>query len=472
MATSQTDVVVVGGGPAGSTVASFLARKGHSVTVFEKEVFPRDHVGESMLPFCYHIFKELGVLEEMEDRFVRKPGVRFLDTDGVTSTTFCFGHKIEGPSHLSFQVIRAEMDELLLDHSADEGAEVFEGASVREVDLAGPAGAAVVRFTGRDGGESEITTRFVIDASGRSTFLANRMKTKTAHKELERTAIHAHWTNTRYLGGLQEGMIQIVYTGGEKQGWIWVIPLGRDRLSVGLVMNTSFYQSQRRRLKDEGISDWKQELYLREVMLSPFVQEVLHEAEQMMGVTVEGDYSYTVDSKWGHNYALVGDASAFIDPIFSSGVYLAMQSARDLSEAVDIRLSKGVEAGAEAMTQTYDRIVGAYALVDKLIRLFYTPNVLNFAQLGSAADAFEDYDHYANAIGLQHFLLAGDFFEQANKYSDFVDGLRDPRYFDMYQNLVMKRPSFQADGSCGMSPAAIFPPKLAEHEARRAALGI
>ncbi len=468
----SSDVVVIGGGPAGSTVASFLARRGHSVTVFEKEVFPRDHVGESMLPFCYHIFKELGVLGEMEDRFVRKPGVRFLDTDGVTSTTFCFGHKIDGPSHLSFQVLRAEMDEVLLDHSVEEGADVFEGVAVRDVQLDGPDGRAVVRYDGEAVGRSQISAKFVIDASGRSTFLANRMKTKSAHKELERTAIHSHWTNTRYMGGLQEGIIQIVYTGGEKQGWIWVIPLGRDRLSVGLVTNTSYYKDQRRVLKAEGVDDWKHELYLREIMLSPYVQEVLGDAKQMVGITVEGDYSYTVDSKWGDNYALVGDASAFIDPIFSSGVYLAMQSARNLADAVHVRLTEGSKAGADAMTETYDRIVSAYSLVDKLIRLFYTPNVLNFAQLGSAAEVFDDYHHYANAIGLQHFLLAGDFFEQANKYSHFVESLRDPRYFDMYQNLVMKRPAFDASGSCDADTSVIFPPNLPKHEARRAASGI
>ena len=168
----------------------------------------------------------------------------------------------------------------------------------------------------------------------------------------------------------------------------------------------------------------------------------------------------------------MGDASAFIDPIFSSGVYLAMQSSRYLADAVDLRLRKGVEAGAEAMEAVYTKIVGAYALVDKLIRLFYTPEVLNFAQLGSAKEVFEDYDHYANAIGLQHFLLAGDFFEQANKYMDFVDTLRDPRKYEMYENLVTKREEFQADSSCGMDPSVIFNPMLEVHEARRAELGL
>src|SRR5262245_42168946 len=161
----RTDVLVIGGGPAGTNSASFLAREGWDVTVFERAVFPRDHVGESMLPFCYWIFEELGILETMKDRFVRKPGVRFLDTDGVTNTTFCFNQKIDGPSGLSFQVLRSEFDELLLDHSIEEGAHVHEGVSVRKVDFDEGDGEGVrVTVEDADGEQHEIAARFVIDA--------------------------------------------------------------------------------------------------------------------------------------------------------------------------------------------------------------------------------------------------------------------------------------------------------------------
>ena len=122
----ECDVLVIGGGPAGSTMASFLSKKGYQVTVLEREQFPREHVGESMLPFCWHVFDELGIREEMEERFVRKPGVRFIDVDGTTNTAWCFWHHIEGPSALSFQVIRSEFDQVLLDHSASLGATVHQ----------------------------------------------------------------------------------------------------------------------------------------------------------------------------------------------------------------------------------------------------------------------------------------------------------------------------------------------------------
>jgi len=460
------DVAVIGGGPAGSTTASLLAMRGLDVVVLERAVFPRDHVGESLLPFCYPILDELGVLGEMAQRYVRKPGVRFLDVDGVTATTYCFGQKIRDPSYLSFHVLRSEFDELLLDNSARLGAQVLQGTRVESVAFAD--GGATVEAEGRDGEPVTVAARFVVDASGRETFLANRMRTKVAHKELERTAVGSHWQGATYEGGLEEGMIQIIYTGGDKQGWIWVIPLSTDRLSIGVVVNTSYFRAQRRILKDAGAVGWLEALYLQEIESSAFTARILRDARRSFPIQCNGDYSYLCRQKWGDGFALVGDASAFIDPIFSSGVYLAMNSARLLADAVATRLREGVDAGRRALGGAYERIVGAYELVDKLIRLFYDPGALNFAQLGCASAAFGDFEHHRNAIGLQHFLLAGDFFEQANRYNDFVEQLRDPRLFRRYQKLVMDRTEFPADSSCGMTHDEIFGPMLDHWDAVRA----
>jgi flavin-dependent dehydrogenase len=465
MSAPSSDVVVIGGGPAGSTMASFLSMKGHDVTVFERDRFPREHVGESMLPFCYHVFDDLGILPEMENRFVRKPGVRFLDVDGATNTAWCFAHKIEGPSQLSFQVIRSEFDQVLLQHSASLGATVHEETRVRDVQFDGDQ--AVVTVTGPDGEQREHTCRFVVDASGRDTFMSNRLGTKTAHKELERTALScSYWKGAEFKGTLEEGLIQIVYLGGEKQGWIWCIPLGTDRLSVGVVMNTAYYRARRRDLLDEGVEDWRMELYRRELQASPFTADILRDAHMERDLMVNGDYSYFCQQKWGDDFCLVGDASAFIDPIFSSGVYLAMNSSRIVSEAVHTRLLKGVDAGNEAFADVYTKVVNAYNVVDKLIRLFYTPEAINFAQLGSAEAAFSDFQHYQNAIAVYHFLIAGDFFEQANKYSEFIDTLRDPKTFRRYKKYVIERPGFSAP-SCGVPSEVAFHAGMRSHEERR-----
>ena len=466
----ESDVLVVGGGPAGSTMASFLAKKGHSVTLLEREHFPRDHVGESMLPFCYHIFEELGVLETMKERFVRKPGVRFIDVDGTTNTAWCFNRHIEGPSNLSFQVIRSEFDDVLLRHSQSLGVNVIEGARVVDADLGDER--SVITANLDDGSTQTYGARFVVDASGRETFMSNRLKTKTAHKELERTAISCtNWKGAKFKDTLDEGLIQIVYLGGEKQGWIWCIPLGTDRVSVGVVMNTAYYRAQRARLRAEGVDDWRRALYLEEVAAAPFTRDILENAAMHAPLQVNGDYSYVCHQKWGANFALVGDASAFIDPIFSTGVFMAMKSARICSDAVDLRLREGAEASQVAFKDAYESIVGAYDLIDKLIRLFYTPNAINFAQLATADKAFEDFDHYRNAMSVYHFLIAGDFFDRPDFYDEFVESLREDRMFRRFKKTVLDRPTLNTL-SCDVPRDVAFHDGLKLHEPRREREGI
>ncbi|HJR91446.1 MAG TPA: NAD(P)/FAD-dependent oxidoreductase [Acidimicrobiia bacterium] len=466
MNATETDVVVIGGGPAGSTMASFLARKGHSVTVLERDLFPREHVGESMLPFCYRVFEDLGILEEMKERWVRKPGVRFIDVDGVTNTAWCFWHHIKDDSALSFQVIRSEFDQVLLDHSASLGAVVHQQTRVTDVDLDDDG--ATVTATGPGGERRTFRARFVVDASGRDTFMSNRLGTKVAHKELERTAIScSYWKGAKFTGTLAEGLIQIVYLGGEKQGWIWCIPLGNDRVSVGVVVNSSYYRGQRAELLEEGFDDWKLALYLKEIDAAPYTKDILDGATMERDLAVNGDYSYLCKEKWGDRFCLVGDASAFIDPIFSSGVFMAMRSAQILSDAVDARLTDKPKAEA-TFAEAYERVVGAYDVIDRLIRLFYTPEAINFAQLGSADGAFVDFEHYQNAIAVYHFLIGGDFFEVAHKYQGFIDSLRDPKTFASFKNLVIDRPNLSAT-SCGIDHDIAFHPGLLVHEPRREA---
>ncbi len=462
-----SDVLVIGGGPAGSTAACLLAKKGHNVTVLEKERFPREHVGESLLPYCYGLFKKLGVLSNMKKSWVRKPGVRFLDTDGRQFTTWCFGHVLKDPSHLSFHVVRAQFDQMLLNNARDNGVHVREQTKVTKVDLSDPE-SVTVHAKGPRGGEQVHRARFLIDASGRDTFLAKRHKWKSPHPDLDRSALSTHWLGGKFVGGIDEGLLQICYLGGEKKGWIWVIPVAEGRLSIGVVLNHSYIRKQKAKLQKKGVRDWKRALYVQELQTADFVRDILADARIAQPLMFNGDYSYFVDpdKKWGANYALVGDASAFIDPIFASGVYLSMNTANLVSEALHKRLRGRDNSVAEdAMANAYSKVNGAYRLVDKAIRMFYNPGAINFAQAGSATSII--HSRHEDAMALGHYLLAGDFFDRHQEYSDFIDTLQDPKLFAKYKSFVIDRPDFQAT-TCHVQRSTVFHSLMEEHRAHAA----
>lgn len=455
-ANSIQDVVIIGGGPAGSTAATLLQQNGHQVTLLEKDKFPREHVGESLLPFCYDIFKQLGVLDQMVSRFVRKPGVRFVDADGIRATSWCFNHVIHDESYLSFQVTRSEFDTMLLDNARTHGATVYEETRVQEVDLGGPDGTAVVTAVGPEGETQTYHARFVLDASGRNAFIATKNGWRQRFEGLDRTALWTHWEHVNMLGGLEEGLSIIVYLGGDKKGWIWIFPLDTDRLTIGVVLNNQHIREQKSVLEKAGAEDWTLDLYIQELMESPFVQQVLAGARWTSPLKVEGDYSYYVnkESKYGRNYAMVGDASTFIDPIFSSGIFLSMNGSRLVSEAIHAKLTDGDDAGEAAMTAAYKKINGAYGLVHNLIRLYYNPHATNFAEAGSFVSS--DHLQHENAMAAGHYLLAGDFFDRYEEYGKFFDLLENPKHFEKFKHTIIDRKEYQVS-TCDTDPRIVFP---------------
>ncbi len=439
-AAEVSDVIVICAGPAGSTAATLIARGGHKVTVFEREKFPRDHVGVSLLPFCYQIFEELGILEEMKRTMTRKPGVCFIDTDGVTRTAWCYKAIIHDESYRSFHVRRDRFDWMLLRNAEKYGAVSHEETRVMDVDLERPDGLVEVTVAGPDGERSSHLARFVVDASGRDTVLANRFGTKRKNEKLDRSALWQHWKDVSYDDGFEEGLIQIVYLGGEKKGWIWMIPVGANRMSVGAVFGSDYYKAQRKRLVDAGSEDWKYDLYLEELDVAPFVQQHMANATAVSPLMVNGDYSYKSDVKYGKNFALVGDAHTFLDPIFSSGVYLSMNTARLVAKGLNPWLSGEDESPTSKLDEVYSNIVGAYQLIEKAILSFYNPTAINFAQAGSAADIL--HEQHQNALASLHYILAGDFFDRYEEYSKALDQLTDPVNFARYKNFVLDREGF------------------------------
>ena len=437
----KREVVVVGGGPAGSTTAGLLARAGHDVVLLEKAKFPRDHVGESLLPFCYNLFQDLGVLGELEKRFVRKPGVRFLNADGSVSTTWCFNHVLSDASYLSFQVNRSEFDHVLLKNAARLGVEVREEVRVKDVDVASSPDQVTVHAVDSANEETTYRAKFLVDCSGRDALVGSKYGWRRLREEHDRTAVWSHWGNVKLAGGLEEGLSLILYMGEEQKGWIWVFPLDVDRITAGFVAQNSYIREQRQKLQDAGSTNWEYDLCMKELTRSPFVAQLLEGAEPRMRMMVNGNYSYEVKNHYGTNYAMVGDARGFVDPIFSSGVFLSMKSAYLVSAAVRERLAD--PAGDNPlMADAYTKITGAYNFVHRMILLFYNPHALTWAEIG--ADG-QSHKRHETAMAAGHYMLAGDFFENHEKYHRYFTALENAEDFRRYQKVVIDRPTFQTE---------------------------
>lgn len=433
------DIVVIGGGPTGSTISSHLAMNGHKVLVIEKAKFPREHVGESLLPFCYQIFEELGVLQGMKDRFARKPGVTFSNIDGSNASNWCFNTVIKDPSYLSFHVRRAEFDQFLLENSKSKGVEVVEETKVSKVNFDADPTITSIETVNKKGVQHNYQARFVVDASGQDTLLANQLNCKKRFDDLAlRVAYSSHWVNPNMDPVLKTGNIKIVHLEGEKLGWIWLIPVGENRISIGVAVDLSYSKKQRRLLAPEH-DDWIKELYLQEIRSSLVTASVIEGAELAQPIVANSDFSFYAEHKYNNRYAIVGDAAGFLDPIFSSGIYLGMKSALIVGAGINQFLSKG---DMSLMDNAYDEIAGAYKMMSKLINVFYEPGSIKLTGAGKAFDL--SFDKFEAAYSILHLILAGDFFTNSAKYINAIDILRDPSMVEKYKNLI-KYPKMNKD---------------------------
>jgi flavin-dependent dehydrogenase len=463
---TKHDVIVIGGGPAGSSAATWLARSGHDVILFEREKFPREHVGESLLPFCYTLLDDLGVLPELKTNFVRKPGVRFIDRDGKVSTTWCFDHVIKDETYLSFQVIRGEFDHILLKNAARKGATVMEETSVIEADVTSAPDRVTVTVADSAGQRTVHEARFLIDASGREAFVGAKNGWRQPRAELDRTAIWSHWGDVELSGGLEEGLSIIIYMGEEQKGWIWVFPLGEHRITAGFVAQNSYLRDQQRKLKASGSKDWKTDLCLQELTRSEFVRGLLKGSRMLIPMQTNGNYSYEVKNHFGSNYGMVGDARGFIDPIFSSGVFLSIKSSSLEVRALETCLSDPTKDPTVELGEAYRKISGAYNFVHRMIRLFYNPHSLTWAQAGADGERHKDHE---SAMAAGHYMLSGDFFENYDKFDGFFQVLENPDNFRRYKKLVIDRDDFVRP-SCSSKWEEVFRDMIQRDNERSAEL--
>lgn len=346
------DVIVIGGGPAGSTASTLLARKGFSVLLLERDRFPRFQIGESLLPYNNDLFERLGVAGQlMKGPFHPKYGATFITGDGEVGYDFRFDRTLAPEYHSSYQVKRAEFDHLLLRNAIASGVDVRQETAVTSVWVDDPLRARVRTANGE-----EHEARFVIDASGHGAIVGKRVGEKADVANLRKIAVFAHYRGVPRSRGREAGNTVIVVI---RNAWFWLIPVTEEIMSVGLVVDRDALVAS---------SLPPEEMLKQTIAATPWMAARMSAAERTTPVYARKDFSYRMRNIAGVNYALIGDAAGFLDPIFSTGVFLAMKSADIAADAVEARLRNG----STRLLRRYERdITGALGRYFRFISNFY-----------------------------------------------------------------------------------------------------
>jgi flavin-dependent dehydrogenase len=315
------DVLVIGGGPAGSTAAALLAMRGRQVALVEKDAHPRFHIGESLLPRNLDVMERLGVLEEVRRIGVHKPGAEFVSDRTGRSCAFPFAQALDRSRTFSYHVKRAEFDALLFRNAAAKGATVFERMRVTDIAFGAEGERAVATARTPDAGVQVFRPRYVLDASGRDTFLANRTTEKSINKYNNTAAVYAHFEDVERREGEVQGYISIHLV---EDGWFWLIPLTGGTMSVGFVGNQDVWKQRKGSVA---------EVLAEKIAASPTVSARMRRARRVSEIHTAGNYSYRAHRGHGSKHLLIGDAFGFVDPMFSTGVLMAMTAGELGAEA-------------------------------------------------------------------------------------------------------------------------------------------
>jgi flavin-dependent dehydrogenase len=317
------DFAVAGGGPAGSSAAISLGQRGHSVVLFERETFPRFHIGESLLSTANDAFTALGLTKQIEAAcFPNKWGARLFTHDGQSGRYVDFTDVREVTKPQTYQVCREEFDRILLDRARDVGVDVREGWNVGACEFA--ADAAILDVASRsDAATTRVRVRALVDATGRGGLIARKFNLRTDEPRLANIAVFSHYTKVPRLEGSRPDDIRLIAR--SDAGWFWLIPISKELTSVGVVLPLRLYRRLAKDLPEETLNS--------AIADTPLIAELMRDARREWPVRVEKDFSYSASAYAGDRWILAGDAGFFLDPVFSTGVSVAMES--------------GIEAAAE-----------------------------------------------------------------------------------------------------------------------------
>lgn len=358
MNTNDFEVIIIGGGPGGSSAATYLSRAGKRVLMLEKEVFPRFHIGESLLPYNQKIFRELGVLPAIQAAgFPRKVGAQFFLGNGLISTRFVFRNGKFTREPEVVQVERAKFDHILLKHARSSGADAREGWTVLRT--VSDADGVSVEARDADGKTHSFRAKFVIDASGRANLTGNQEGLRVTHPRLKKIAIFGHFTGVGLDSGEAGG--DTVITRLENK-WFWIIPVSAEKTSVGLVLDKDEFAASKL-TPEEVFNRWQES--------SPVMQGRMKNAQRVGQIQTTSDFSYYNRRLIGGRVLRIGDAAGFMDPIFSAGVYLAMWSGKLAAEVVQKSLERG-DDGSHRFLKFEKRVKAGMHFYWQMVEQYYT----------------------------------------------------------------------------------------------------
>jgi flavin-dependent dehydrogenase len=364
------DVIVMGGGPAGSACASILAREGGRVVLFEKEEFPRHHIGESLMTDTFWTFQRMGILEKLKHSpFVRKYSVQFANQAGKESRPFYFFEGVHHESAVTWQVTRAVFDKMLIEHAAEQGTEVHQGVQVKQVLFEGDK-ATGVEVQMKDGSRQSFYANVIVDATGQSAMLSNKFRWRVRDPKLKKAVLYSYFKGAHREPDLNGGATLVLRTPPGSGGWFWYIPLEDDLTSVGIVANPDYL------LKGRGQDLAK--IFHEEIEKCPPCHRRVEIGERVDKIYSILDYSYRSKQNAGNGFIIIGDAYGFLDPIYSSGVLLALKMAELAADAIHDAFRHD-DFSAARLGQFQGKLDKGIESMRKLVYAFYNEG-FSFAQ--------------------------------------------------------------------------------------------